>query len=312
MTSRIVDAQWVRDRRADAVVIEVTNARGPASIPGARSVYWKDLLWDRSRREFPTARELADRLHSLGAHADAPLVFAGDPPQFAAYALWVAAAVGIGGDLRYLDGCTAAWPHDGPVIGIARSVGAGSRNRVGADAAGQRWALDVVSEGTASRTADVSRTPLPLASPRFAEVVVDREQVRAAIDSPTVLLDLRSPEEFAGLRVSPSSEPVDHGAERHGHIPGALNLPAQDLLDPAGLLRPADEIAARIAELGIADADDIVAYCRLSHRAALGWLVFTYLLGDHRVRVYDGSWTEWGSLVGAPVHNPADTGVLTS
>ncbi|MGW5452108.1 sulfurtransferase [Nocardia sp. NPDC003979] len=284
MTSRIVDAQWVRDRRADAVVIEVTNARGPASIPGARSVYWKDLLWDRSRREFPTARELADRLHSLGAHADAPLVFVGGPPQFAAYALWVATAVGIGGDLRYLDGGTVAWPHDGPVIGIDRSVGAGSSNR----------------------------TPLPLASPRFAEVVVGREQVRAAIDSPTVLLDLRSPEEFAGLRVSPSSEPVDHGAERHGHIPGALNLPAQDLLDPAGLLRPTDEIAARIAELGIADADDIIAYCRLSHRAALGWLVFTDLLGEHRLRVYDGSWTEWGSLVGVPVHNPADAGELTS
>lgn len=273
MTSRIVDAQWVRNRRADAVVIEVTNGHGPAVIPGARSVYWKDLLWDRSRREFPTARELADRLHALGAHADAPVVFAGDPPQFAAYALWVATAVGVGGDLRYLDGGTAAWQHD---------------------------------------RAEPARTPLPLVPHRFSEVVVGREQVRAAIDAPAVLLDLRSPEEFAGQRVSPSSEPVDHGAERHGHIPGALNLPAQDLLDPAGLLRPIDEIAARVAELDIASADDIVAYCRLSHRAALGWLIFTDLLGDHRLRVYDGSWTEWGSLVGAPVHNPAEAGEPTS
>src|SRR5690606_4294090 len=108
--------------------------------------------------------------------------------------------------------------------------------------------------------------------------------VLAAIGSPAVILDLRSPEEYSGSRVSPGTEPIDHGAERAGHIPGALSLPVQDLLDEHGLLRPVARIRARIAELGIENAEQIIAYCRLSHRASLGWLVFTDLLGDHRVR----------------------------
>ncbi len=133
------------------------------------------------------------------------------------------------------------------------------------------------------------------------DIVVGRDQVRTAIDSATTLLDLRSPEEFSGARVSPQSEPIDHGAERSGHIPGAKSLPAQDFLDSNGRLRPVAEIRALLGAAAVDDAEEIIAYCRLSHRAALGWLVFTELLDDHRVRVYDGSWTEWGSLVGAPV-----------
>ncbi|WP_446225338.1 sulfurtransferase [Nocardia sp. IBHARD005] len=268
---RIVDVRWLQARLRDpgAAVIEVTNTpgSGQATIPGARTVYWKDLLWHRSQREFPTAEELARRLRVLGAGASSTVVFAGDPPQFAAYALWVAAAVGVGGDLRYLDGGVPAWRD--PATPVA--------------------------------AAETDQPALPLVPPRRTELVVGRAQVRAAIDSPTTILDLRSPEEYAGLRVSPVSEAIDHGAERHGHIPGAMSLPIGDLVDETGLLRPIDEIRSRIADLDIDEVDEIIAYCRLSHRAALGWLVFTELLGDHRVRVYDGSWTEWGSLVGAPV-----------
>ncbi|TLG13866.1 hypothetical protein FEK35_08745 [Nocardia cyriacigeorgica] len=440
MTSRVVDAGWLRSRLTDpgVVVIEVTNTPGQApgstlgevvgapAIPGARTVYWKDLLWHRTRREFAEPRELAGRLYSLGAHAESTVIFAGEPTQFAAYALWVAAAVGVGGDLRYLDGGLPAWRGDDvppvpsrvdPAIAetvtrgadiaalapdVAASVTAGlvpaprasapppptpappaaaspedaspaavlpvssmppvqfdsasspgagppSSARVsaaspehGSPAAGlpvssmppvqfdsasspgaespssarlsaalpesgsPAAALPVsstlpVQPNSASSPAGSAAQPLPLIPPRTHELVVGRDQVRAAIGSPTAIVDLRSPEEYSGLRVAPATEPIDHGAERAGHIPGASSLPVQDLLDERGLLRPVAEIRARVAELGIDGASEIIAYCRLSHRAALGWLIFEELLGDRRVRVYDGSWTEWGSLVGAPI-----------
>ncbi|MGW5221856.1 sulfurtransferase [Nocardia sp. NPDC004085] len=294
LTSRVVDAEWLRTRLSDpgVVVIEVTNTPGAEpdrnAIAGARTVYWKDLLWHHSRREFPSAQVLIDRLRALGAGAESTVVFAGEPTQFAAYAIWVAAAVGVGGDLRYLDGGLPAWR----AAEAAASASAGPIERA-ADAAGE----------TAAARAAETPEPLPRIAPRHEDIVVGRDEVRAAIGSPVVILDLRSPQEYSGQRVSPLTEPIDHGAERAGRIPGALSLPAQDLLDEQGLLRPVSELRERVAALGIDDADQIIAYCRLSHRAALGWLVFTDLLDDHRVRVYDGSWTEWGSLVGAPIED---------
>ncbi|BDT99467.1 sulfurtransferase [Nocardia sputorum] len=291
LTSRVVDAEWLRTRLWDpsVVVIEVTNTPAAESdrgaIAGARTVYWKDLLWHRSRREFPSAPVLIDRLRALGAGAESTVVFAGEPTQFAAYALWVAAAVGVGGDLRYLDGGLPAWRATEAANGTPSSASA---------APIERAAEARVSE---------SPQPLPQVAPRHDEIVVGRDEVRAALGSPIAILDLRSPQEYSGLRVSPLTEPIDHGAERAGRIPGARSLPAQDLLDEHGLLRPVSELRERVAALGIDGADRIIAYCRLSHRAALGWLVFTDLLDDHRIRVYDGSWTEWGSLVGAPIED---------
>lgn len=309
VTSRVVDAEWLRSRLTDpgVVVIEVTNTPGAApggtlgeaggapSVPGARTVYWKDLLWHRTRREFAAPHELAARLHALGADAESTVIFAGEPTQFAAYALWVAAAVGVGGDLRYLDGGLPAWRGDGRAPVPSRP-----------SAAEPPEAIPSAAEPPAPVSpADPSRAPsappLPLVAPRTDELVAGREDVLAAIASPTAIVDLRSPEEYSGARVAPVTEPIDHGAERGGHIPGASSLPVQDLLDEQGLLRPVAEIRARVAALGIDAATEIIAYCRLSHRAALGWLIFEELLGDRRVRVYDGSWTEWGSLVGAPI-----------
>ncbi|MEU1545790.1 rhodanese-like domain-containing protein [Nocardia sp. NPDC005745] len=299
LTSRVVDAEWLRTRLSDSgvIVIEVTNTPGAESdrstIAGARTVYWKDLLWHQSRREFPAAPVLVDRLRALGADAESTVVFAGEPTQFAAYAIWVAAAVGVGGDLRYLDGGLPAWRVAEAANGTASSASAAAPIEGAADAA----------EPTGDAQASESPDPLPRVAPRHDEVVVGRDEVRAALGTSVAILDLRSPQEYSGLRVSPLTEPIDHGAERAGRIPGARSLPAQDLLDERGLLRPVSELRERVAELGIDGAEQIIAYCRLSHRAALGWLVFTDLLDDHRVRVYDGSWTEWGSLVGAPIED---------
>ncbi len=131
---------------------------------------------------------------------------------------------------------------------------------------------------------------------------IGRDEVLAGLGEPgRVLVDLRSPEEYRGERVSPPWVEFDHGAERRGHIPGAHNLFVDELLDGDGRLLPAAELDRRFAALPIDPDDEIVTYCRLSHRGSLGWFVLTRILGRNDVRVYDGSWTEWGSIVGVPV-----------
>ncbi|WP_055477069.1 sulfurtransferase [Gordonia sp. HS-NH1] len=276
--SAFVGVDWLARRLPDpdVVVIEVTDdpdhVDGPGVIPGARSVFWKRLLWHETSRRFADPADLAERLRVLGAGEDRIVVFAGRPAQFAAYAIWVARVVGVGGELRYLDGGLPAW-----------ELGHGSPT------------------GT-SPTVE-RRTPasaLPLVTP-LSSAVIDRDGVRRAIDSESVIVDLRTPEEYAGERVAPDTEPIDHGAQRHGHIPGARPLHVNELLDDAGRVLPADALRRRVAGLDAADATELVFYCRLSHRAALGWLVVTDILSDPRVRVYDGSWTEWGSIVGTPI-----------
>lgn len=273
--SRIVDTGWLSRHLADpaTVVIEVaheSSTHGHAgTVPGSRSVYWKSLLWHSDRREFATGADLAARLLELGAGASSTVVFVGRPTQFAAYALWVATAQGLGGDLRYLDGGVEAWLADS-----APSIETPS---------------DVVEPVA----------PLPVIPAYRDDVLVGRDDVAAALGTATTVVDLRTAEEFSGSRVSPDTEPVDHGAERGGHIPGATHLYFRELLDDVGRIRPEPELRSRTADLQ--DASELIFYCRLSHRAALGWLIFEDVLNDPRARVYDGSWTEWGSLVGAPI-----------
>jgi thiosulfate/3-mercaptopyruvate sulfurtransferase len=132
----------------------------------------------------------------------------------------------------------------------------------------------------------------------------DVRDVRAHLGSPRrLLVDARTPEEFRGERVKPAPG-FDHGAERRGHIPGAVNLHGRDLMNPDDqTLRPRAELEGMFRAVGAApdQVEEVVAYCRLSHRASSVWFVMTQVLGWHHVRVYDGSWTEWGSIVGFPV-----------
>jgi thiosulfate/3-mercaptopyruvate sulfurtransferase len=238
-------------------------------IPGARYAYWKHLLWHEFNREFPTPQMMADRLGSLGVGDDTMLVLVGDPVQFATYAYWVLAMTGFEAQSTVLDGGRITWKNQGnpmtadlPVVG-PRSVAPG--------------AVD-------------------------ASCRIGRDDVRAGLDDPSrVLIDLRSGEEYSGERVAPLSAPFDHGAERCGHIPGARNLPSERLLKDDGTFRALDDMRVQFAAVGVSDGQDVVTSCRLGHRASLGWFVLTRLLGRNRVRVYDGSWTEWGSIVGFPV-----------
>jgi thiosulfate/3-mercaptopyruvate sulfurtransferase len=133
---------------------------------------------------------------------------------------------------------------------------------------------------------------------------VSRDDVRMNLGKPgRCLIDARTGEEFRGERVKPGPG-FDHGAERRGHIPGAVNLHGRDLMDLDDFtLKPRDELVRMFRAVGAApdQADEVVVYCRLSHRASSLWFVMTQILGWDHVRVYDGSWTEWGSIVGFPV-----------
>lgn len=241
-----------------------------AHVPGSRWAWWKKLLWHETDRRFAEPAVLAKRLSALGAAGGGSVVLVGDPIQFATYAYWVLHMLGRR-DVLVLDGGRERWLAGGfPVESGAPAPSVTAAHPVG--------------------EADFS-------------AAAGRDDVLRALGGEQVILDFRTPEEYAGERVSPVSAPIDHGAERKGRIPGAVHLYYERLLAEDGTFRSADELVAVFEEAGVGPGDDVIAYCRLSHRASLGWFVLTRLLGRERVRVYDGSWTEWGSMVGMPIES---------
>lgn len=277
MVGPLVSPEWLRERIGDPdlVVLEVSfyqpdkAAYFTGHIDGAQYTYWKDLLWHDLDREFPTPEVLAERLGSFGVGDGSTLVLVGDPVQFATYAYWVLAMGGFEDQTAVLDGGHETWAARGYLMNMDRTV-------------------PKPKTVTPGRVDDSCR--------------IGRDEVLAGLDDPArLLIDLRSAEEYSGQRVAPLTAPFDHGAERRGHIPGARHLPRERLLQESGAFKPPDELTAEFAAVGVADHHEVVTSCRLSHRASLGWFVLTRLLGRERVRVYDGSWTEWGSIVGFPV-----------
>ncbi|HEY6053648.1 MAG TPA: sulfurtransferase [Gaiellaceae bacterium] len=238
-------------------------------VPRSRWAYWKDLLWHDTDREFATPEVLARRLGALGITEQQTLVLVGDPIQFAAYAFWVLHMRGRP-DLLVLDGGRAAWLAGG-----------------------------FPTEAGLPEVEAVAHAPFDLGDESSR---IGRDGVLVAVtNGDRVILDLRSPEEYRGERVAPLTAPFDHGAERKGHIPGARHLYYEELLREDGGFRSTDELRRVFAGAGVRNGEAVITYCRLSHRAALGWFALTQLLGHDDVKVYDGSWTEWGSIVGMPV-----------
>lgn len=277
-TSPLVTTDWLAEHLDDdsVVVVEVSFQPGEAAsyhveghIPGSHHRWWKDLCWDETTREFPEPATMAERLRRLGVSEDSTLVLVGDTIQFATYAYWTLTMTGLAHVARVLDGGHQLWVAEGrPITG----------DLPGAPPAGDVTPRD---PDTSSR--------------------VGRDHVLARIgDGRSVLLDLRSDEEFTGERVSPYTAPFDHGAERRGRIPGAVHLPHVALLDDDGRFRSPQEIATLLDDAGARPGTESIAYCRLSHRASLGWFAAA-LAGRNDLRVYDGSWTEWGSMVGMPI-----------
>lgn len=277
MNSSLVSTQWLADHLDDPTVVILEVSIDPLAeadyrtghIPGSHFVYWKDLLWHDSDREFPLPEVLAGRLRALGVNDDTAVALIGDPFQFGAYAYWVMTMSGQEDRCRLVDGGRRTW------VAEQRPL-----------------TTDVLEPSIGDLTAGFVDS-----SPR-----IGRDEVRGGLGSDgPLLIDMRSPEEYRGERVSPPWLAFDHGAERRGHIPGARSLFIDNLLTDTGTLLPPNELRERFEAVGVRDDIDIVTYCRLSHRGSLAWFILTRLLGASNVRVYDGSWTEWGSIVGFPI-----------
>lgn len=275
----LVAPDWLQSRLGDPAVAVIEVASEPdgvpdadGNIPEASVRYWKDLVWDTHRRDVPPPAEMARRLGECGVGEGTAVVLYAERNQFAVYCYWVLHELLGYDNVSVLDGGKVAWRQQG--------------------------------RPTVDRPAVPARVPGPPPARHGGQATrVFRDELLSRLSSaPPVLLDARLAEEYDGHRVKPGTG-FDHGAERHGHIPGAKNLVYETLLHDDATFLGTAELAERFRAFGAHpdDADEVVAYCRLGHRASLVWFAASQLLGWDHVRVYDGSWTEWGSLVGAPI-----------
>ena len=277
MTVEIISSQWLADNLLDPNlrIIEISAKKeGEAGyfkkhIPGAINFWWKDLCWDNTDRQFVTPLQLADRLGKVGISHENTVVLYGEPVQYGTYALWSMIMAGHP-DIKLLDGGRMRW----------MSQELPSTNKL----------------------PEISKTEYKV-QPPAQEMRLGRDDILKNLNNDNrFLLDVRTPEEYSGERVMEYGQ-FDHGAERGGRIPGAKHLFFKELINNDDTFKEAHEIKARLDNVGasLEKFNEIVVYCRLSHRATLVWTAMTYILGYTNVRIYDGSWTEWGSIVGFPV-----------
>lgn len=272
----LVDATWLAAHLHDPQV-RVVEIAGTGQeelqkykaghIPGALCWWWKDALWDSNMRDFPTAERFSRLCSENGIGNDTTVVFYGEGIQFGVYAWWA---------FTYC----------------------GHPNAVVLDGGRYRW----VKEGRElSRDVPQAQAAHYEMRPRRHGMRVSYRDVLEGLErADRVLLDGRSPEEYAGLRVNTPEGP-DVGAVRYGRIPGARHVYFEELLEADKTFKPLPELRALLARAGATRDKETVAYCRMSHRATVLYFTLTELLGYDRVKVYDGSWTEWGNLVGVPV-----------
>jgi thiosulfate/3-mercaptopyruvate sulfurtransferase len=268
----LVDTQWLEDHLADDSIRIVEVDENPAlyaedHIPGAIGFDWKTDLQDQVKRDFLSPEAFGELFGSRGISNDHQIVLYGDRNNwFAAYTYWY---------LKY-------YGHDKVLLLN------GPREKWIAD--GRRTAAEVPSYAPASFTAQAGDQAIR----------AYRDEVLAALDASTKLVDVRSPAEFAGEIISPAGYEQE-GAQRGGHIPGAASVPWAQAVREDGTFKSADELRELYGGKGVLNGDDIIAYCRIGERSAHTWFVLHELLGHDRVKNYDGSWTEWGNMVAVPV-----------
>jgi thiosulfate/3-mercaptopyruvate sulfurtransferase len=273
----LVDPAWLAEHfnDPDVVIIDIAGmgqeelqAYRAGHVPGAYAWKWKELLWDERMREFPSPDEFARRLGNAGISNDTTVVLYGEGVQFGFYAWWTFRYCGHE-NVRMLDGARYRWGAEGRVLTTKNPV-----------------------------------PPQPVAYqpvPRVETMRIGREELLRRLRHPgKVIIDARSPEEYAGLLVGAPGSP-DTGAVRYGRIPGAKHLYFEDLLDGNKAFKSPAELERLFAERGAGRDREVIAYCRMSHRATVVYFALTQLLGYADVRLYDGSWTEWGNLVGVPI-----------
>jgi thiosulfate/3-mercaptopyruvate sulfurtransferase len=273
----LVDTQWVENHLSDDSIRIVEVDENPAlyseaHIPGAIGFDWKRDLQDQVRRSFLGPEEFGKLFGEHGISNDHTIVLYGDRNNwFAAYTYWY---------LKY-------YGHD-----KVRLVN-GPR---------EKW----ISEGRPT-TGDVPKYEPQQFSAQAGDDAIRarRDEVLAALDSSTKLVDVRSPQEYSGELIAMAGYEQE-GAQRAGHIPGAASVPWAQAVREDGTFKPADELRELYSSKGVINGDNpVIAYCRIGERSAHTWFVLHELLGADDVKNYDGSWTEYGSLVDVPIERDA-------
>jgi thiosulfate/3-mercaptopyruvate sulfurtransferase len=269
----LIETNELEDRLDDpkVAVVEVdedTGAYDKGHIPGAVSIDWVDELHDVPRREFITAEQLGELLGAKGIGTDQTIViYGGNNNWFASYAFWLFRYRGVE-NVKLLNGGRKKWELESRMLVQDKPETSPVTFRMGAERPDLRGFREEVMERVASSTG--------------------------------AFVDVRSPEEFRGELLAPPHLPQEQ-AQVPGHIPGAANIPWSKAARDDGSFKPAEELRALYESEGITSDKDVIAYCRIGERSSHTWFVLSELLGYRDVKNYDGSWTEYGSLVGVPV-----------
>lgn len=269
----LVDTQWVADHGSDPKVrlIEVdvdTTSYDSGHITGAVGLNWKTDLQQQPVRDLISQQELETLFSRLGIASDHTVVAYGDNNNwFAAWAFWLLKYYGHD-DVRLMNGGRAKWAAEGRELVTDAPSYAATTYAARTPDQGVRALRDLVMDATKRR--DVQ------------------------------LVDVRSPKEYSGELLAPENLPQE-GAQRGGHVPGAKNIPWSQAVKEDGTFKGTDELRELYGSKGLAPDRETIAYCRIGERSSHTWFVLTYLLGYPKVRNYDGSWTEWGSLIGVPI-----------
>jgi thiosulfate/3-mercaptopyruvate sulfurtransferase len=276
--TKLVSTAWVADHLDEPGLVIVESDEDvllyeTGHLPGAVKVDWHTDLQDPVTRDYLDGEGFATLLRAKGIARDDTVVFYGDANNWwAAYALWVFSLFGHP-DVRLMDGGRTKWLAEGRPMTTERPV---------------RPASDY-----------------PVVDRDDRAIRAYREHVEQHVQRGGRLVDVRSPQEYAGELTHMPAYPQE-GALRGGHIPGAVSVPWARAAADDGTFRPVEELRAIYTEQqGLDPDDEVVAYCRIGERSSHTWFVLQHLLGYPNVRNYDGSWTEWGNLVRAPIEKGA-------
>jgi thiosulfate/3-mercaptopyruvate sulfurtransferase len=272
----LVDTDWVEQHLSDDSIRIVEVDENPAlyaeaHIPGAIGFDWKKDLQDQVKRDFLGPEEFGALFGSRGISNDHTIVLYGDRNNwFAAYTYWYLKYYGHH-NVKLMNGPREKWISEG-----------------------RQTTSEVPSHGATTFTAQ----------PGDDAIRAKRDEVLSALTDSEVLVDVRSPQEFSGELIAMAGYEQE-GAQRGGHIPGAKSIPWAQAVKEDGTFKSADELRELYGGKGVLSGERIIAYCRIGERSAHTWFVLHELLGEGDVRNYDGSWTEWGNKVGAPIEKSA-------
>jgi thiosulfate/3-mercaptopyruvate sulfurtransferase len=267
----LVTADWAEknlgtDGIAFLEVDEDTTAYDGGHLPGAVKINWTTELQDQVRRDIASKEQFAELLAAKGVSSDDTVVlYGGNNNWFAAYAYWQFKLYGHA-DVKLLDGGRKKWELDGRTL-----------------------TTEIIARPATGYTA---HDP-DLAIRAFRDEVVD------AIGAKN-LVDVRSPDEFSGKILAPAHLPQEQ-SQRPGHIPSAINIPWSKAANEDGTFRSDEELKELYGDAGLDEGKATIAYCRIGERSSHTWVVLHELLGYTDVKNYDGSWTEYGSLIGVPI-----------